>query len=123
MRTGYVAVGLAAVLTAVPALHARDSRASDDGKATGTAIQAEQRQTHQSLRSNTGISLAVPTGRVWAGPALVEGEPIHVRRMTVREGMTIVEVSTAPFEPVLSSNEVPSGGGQSIARSDQPAPW
>ena len=93
----------------------------DQGKSAGTGIEAEERQTHQRPASNAGISLAVPIGRVSVGPEVVNGEPIYVRRMTVREGMTIVEVSTTPFMPVLASNEGPRGVDK--LRPDQPAGW
>jgi hypothetical protein len=116
--TSYMAIGLAAVVSDVPASFAQDARVLDHGKPAGTGIEAEERQTHQRPGSRTGISLAVPIGRVWVGPESVEGEPVYVRRMTVREGMTIVEVSTTPFTPVLASNEeLPR------VRSDQPAGW
>jgi hypothetical protein len=117
MRTGYMAIGLAAVVAVVPAAFAQDSRVLDQGKSSGTGIESEERQT-QRPGSNTGISLAVPIGRVWVSPESVEGEPVYVRRSTVREGMTIVEVSTTPFMPVLASNEEPPG-----VRPDQPAGW
>jgi hypothetical protein len=122
MRTGHMAIGLAAVVGVVPAF-AQDWRALDQGKSAATGIEAAERQTHQRAGSNRGISLAVPIGRVAVGPEFVDGEPIYVRRTTVREGMTIVEVSATPFTPVLRSSEGPPGGDQSIARSDQPASW
>ena len=121
MRTGYMAIGLAAVVGFVPASFAQDSRVPDHGKPAGTAAKAEKRQT-QKPGSNAGISLAVPIGRVWVGPELVDGESIYVRRMTVREGMTIVEVSTTPFMPVSPSKDGPPGV-LSIVRPDQPASW
>jgi hypothetical protein len=118
MRTGSLAIGLLVVVSAVPASFAQASQVLDHCKTAGTGIEAEERQTHQRPGSRTGISLAVPIGRVWVGPESVEGEPVYVRRMTVREGMTIVEVSTTPFTPVLASNEeLPR------VRSDQPAGW
>jgi hypothetical protein len=120
MRTGYLAIGLAAVVGGVPASFARDSRVLDNGKSAGTGIEAEERQTHQRPGSNTGISLEVPIGRASVDPESLDGEPIYARRTTVREGMTIVEVSTTPFMPVLASNE---GVGGSIGRPDQPAGW
>ena len=123
MRTALsMAIGLAVIVGVVPASFAQDSQILDHGKAAGTAIEAENRQTQQRPVSNRGISLAVPTGRVSVGPKL-EGEPIYVRRMTVREGMTIVEVSTTPFMPVLSSKDGPRGDDGSIGRPDQPAGW
>lgn len=121
MRTGHVAIGLAAVVSVVPASFAQDSRVLDQGKSAGTGNEAEERQTHQRPGSSTGISLAVPIGSVSVGPESLEGEPIYVRRTAVREGMTVVEVSTTPFMPVLRSNE--PGADQLIARPDQPAPW
>jgi hypothetical protein len=119
MRTALcMVIGLAAVVGVVPASLAQDSRVLDHGKPAGTGIEAEERQTHPRPGSNTAISLAVPIGRVSVGPDFVDGEPVYVRRMTVREGMTIVEVSTTPFMPVLASNEEPPG-----LRPDQPASW
>ncbi len=123
MRTAVgMAIGLAAVVGVVPASFAQDSRVADPGKPAGTGTGAEQRQTHQRPGSNAVISLDVPTGRVSVGPEVLGGEPIYVRRSTVREGMTIVEVSTTPFMPVLAANEGPPGA-ESIVRPDQPASW
>jgi hypothetical protein len=120
MRTGYMAIGLAAVVGVVPASFAQDSRGL--GKSAGTGIEAEHRQMHQKPGNNRGISLAVPIGRVWVGPELVDGESSYVRR-TVSGSMTIVEVSTTPFMPVLASNEEAGGVSGSIGRPDQPASW
>jgi hypothetical protein len=117
-----MAIGLAAAVSVVPASFAQDSRVPDPGKPAGTGIKAEERQKRQGLEGNKGISLVVPIGRVSVGPKSLDGEPVYVRRSTVREGMTIVEVSTTPFMPVLASNEVPPGV-QSIVRPDQPAGW
>ena len=118
MRTAYMAIVLAAVVGVVPAAFAQDARVVDHGKSAGTGIEAKERQTHQTSGSNTGISLVVPIGRVSVNPEFLDGEPVYVRRMTVREGVTIVEVSTTPFMPVLASNEQPPG-----VRPDQPASW
>ena len=120
MRTRYIVIGLAAVVGVVPASSAQDSRVLDHGKSAGTGIEGEERQAHQTFGGNTGVSLAVPIGRVSVGPDLVGGdEPIYVRRTTVSGGITIVEVSTTPFTPVLRSNEVAG----LIGRPDQPAGW
>ena len=116
-----VAIGLAAVVGVVPAAFAQDSRVVDPGKSAGSGTEAKERQTHQGTGSNTGISLAVPTGRVSVGPGPGDGEPVYVRRVTVNGGMTIVEVSTTPFMPVLASNEAAPGSGK--MRTDQPAGW
>jgi hypothetical protein len=118
MRTALrMAIGLAVGVSVVPASLAQDSRPLDHGKSAGTGTETKGRQTHQNL--GRGISLAVPTGRVSVGPDAVDGEPIFVRRMTVRDGMTIVEVSTTPFMPELASNE----GPPAVVRPDQPAGW
>ena len=111
------AIGLALAVGVVPASFARDSRVLNHGKPAGTGIEAKERQAHQTPGSDTGISLAVPIGRISVDPQL-DGEPIYVRRTTVKEGMTIVEVSTTPFMPVLVSNEQLPG-----VRPDQPASW
>ena len=121
MRTvGYMAIGLAVVVGVVPAAFAQDSRVLDHCKSAGTGIEAEEEQTHQRPGSNTGIFVAEPIGRVCVGPEVVDGEPSYVRRITAKEGMAIVEVSTTPFMPVLASNEAVD---QLIARPDQPAGW
>lgn len=101
MRTlsiGYVAIGLAVVAAVVPAASAEEPRVPGDGKSAGTSA---------------------PIGEVRAGPEFVKGEPIYVRRTTVRPGMTIVEVSTTPFMPVLASKEQAAA----VVRPDQPASW
>jgi hypothetical protein len=119
MRTGYLAIGLAAVVAVVPASFAQAPRVPGHGESAGTAIEAEERQTPQRPGSDTGVSLAVPIGKVSVGAELVDGEPIYVRRTAVGAGMTIVEVSTTPFTPILASNEEPPG----VGRPDQPAGW
>ena len=120
MRTALcMAIGLAAVVGGVPASFAQDSRVPDHGKSAGAEIATEEPQTHQTPGSNTGISLAVPVGRVSVGPKSLDGEPVYVRRTKGKEGMTIVEVSTTPFMPVLASND----GPPTVVRTDQPAGW
>ena len=118
MRTGYMAIGLAAVVGVAHASFAQVPRVLAHGKSAGTGIEAEERQTHQGPGSNTGISLEVPIGRISVGPEFLDGEPVYVRRATVNLGMTIVEVSTTPFMPE------PPGVDQLIGRPDeQPASW
>jgi hypothetical protein len=116
-----MAFGLAAVVGVVPAAPAQDSQVMDQGKSAGTGAEAKGRQITQRL--GRGISLAVPTGRISVDPQTVAGEPIFVRRATVRDGMTIVEVSTAPFIPVVRSSEENAEAARSNVRSDQPASW
>jgi hypothetical protein len=121
MRTGYLAIGLAAVVGVVPVSSAQAPRVLGHGKSAGTLIEAQERQTDQ--RPGSGVFVEVPIGRVSVGPEFLGGEPIYVRRMTVKEGMAIVEVSTTPFMPVSRSNEKPPGADKLIGRSDQPASW
>ena len=120
MRTAYMAIGLAAVVGIIPAAFAQDSRVVDPGKSAGTGTEAEERLWHQRLGRNSSISLAVPIGRVSVDRGSPGGEPVYVRRTTVREGMTIVEVSTTPFMPVLPSNQQVA---ELVVRPDQPASW
>ena len=89
--------------------------------ASSAPVHAEEPQALQKLKSERGVSVAVPIGRVRVGPGSADGAPVYVRRTKVSGGMTIVEVSTTPFMPVLPSNA--PGVGQSIGRSDQPASW
>jgi hypothetical protein len=99
MRTALcMAIGLAVLVSVVPAALAKEPRVAADGKSAGTSV---------------------PSGRVGVGPEFMDGEPIYVRRTTVRPGMTIVEVSTTPFMPVLSSKEQAAA----VVRPDQPASW
>jgi hypothetical protein len=101
MRTlsiGHLAIGLAAVVCVVPAALAQEPPVPGDGKSAGTSV---------------------PMDRVRVGAESVEGEPIYVRRTTVRPGMTIVEISTTPFVPVLASKEQAAA----VVRPDQPASW
>jgi hypothetical protein len=120
MRTGYLAIGLAALVGVVPASFAQAPRSLDQCKSAGTGMEAEERQPDQRFGSNTGVFVAVPIGRVCVGPDVVDGGPSYVRRTTAKEGMAIVEVSTTPFMPELASSEAPSGV---LARPDQPAGW
>ena len=114
MRTALrMAVGLTAVLGVVPAGLAQD------GKSAGARTQAEERQG-QKLGRNSSISLAVPTGRVSVDRGAAGGGPVYVRRTTVGQGMTIVEVSSTPFEPVLAAKGEVSAA---VVRPDQPAGW
>ena len=127
MRTGQMAIGLAAVVAVVPASFAQAPRAPGPGKPAEARIEAEERQTSDAMSDGPGsgarepkvVSVAVPIGKVSVGPEFVGGEPIHVRRTTIRAGMTIVEVSTTPFLPVPSANGPPAVGRP----EEQPASW
>ena len=121
MRTALcMAIGIAIVVGDAPATFAQDSRAADQGKSAGSA---KTRQTHQGLDSSKGISLVVPIGKISVDHGSPGGEPVYVRRSTVREGMTIVEASTTPFMPALLSKEETAEVARSIVRPDQPAGW
>lgn len=121
---GHMAVGLAVAVGFVPASFAQDSPVLDHGKPAGTGVGAEKRQAHGELsgglsseaRTHTGVFIVAPIGKVGVGPASVEGEPTYVRR-TTDKGITIVEVSTTPFMPVVPGVEA------LIGRPDQPAGW
>ena len=120
MRTGYMAIGFAAVVGVDIASFARASPVLDHCKFAGTEIEAEEQHANRKAGSDTGIFVAVPIGRVCIGPEVVDGEPSYVRRITVSEGMSVVEVSTTPLMPDLPSGEASPGV---IARPDQPASW
>lgn len=119
---GYTAIGIVALVVAGPAGFAQEGVPGQSASA-GTGPQTIERQTHPRPDRKTGISLVVPLGRVSVGPTFLDGDDIHVRRMTVSEGMAIVELSTTPFVPALPSNEEPRGVGRAIVRPDQPASW
>ncbi len=120
---GHMAIGLAVVVNGVPASFAQGSQTVDRGKLAGTATDLEEGQEHELPGGKSGISVAVPIGMVSVGPKFVDGEPIYVRRMTVRDRITIVEISTTPFMPILTSGAEPPGVQGSVARPDQPASW
>src|SRR5678815_2173562 len=68
MRTALcLAIGVAIVAGGVPASFAQDSPVPDPGKPAGTGIEAKERQKHQGIESNKGISLAEPIGKVSVG--------------------------------------------------------
>lgn len=123
MRTGpystvCMAIGLAAVVGVVPASLAQDSPVLDRCKPAGIGIEAEEGQTHRKPGSDTGVFVDVPLGRACVGPDFVDGEPTYVRRTKASEGVTIVEVSTTPFTPVLPGVE-----GMIVRAEEQPASW
>jgi hypothetical protein len=112
-----MAIGLALAFSSVSPSLARGSGVLEHCNSTETGTEAEQ-QTDQGPGSTTGVSVDVPIGSVCVSPEFLGGEPVYVRRTTVGTGMTIVEVSTAPFMP-----EGPPGVAASIGRPDQPASW
>lgn len=118
MRTKYLVIGLAAVVGLVPASLAQGSEVPDPDKPAATAVEAKKGQKRTSAR-NANVSLAVPTAKVSVGPKSLEGEPVYVRRTTVGQGITVVEVSTTPFVPDLPSKQV----AELAVRPDQPASW
>ena len=118
-----MAIGVAVLFAGAPASVAHDSRVADHGSTAGTAIEAEEPPIHQGRASNSRVFVAEPIGRVRVGPRSVDGEPIYVRR-TVTDGITIVEISTTPFMPVVRSGKDPPGAAELAARKDQlPASW
>jgi hypothetical protein len=122
MRTGFVAIGLAAFVGAVPASFAQAPPVLAQGKSAGTGIEAGRRalEISDALRledpEHAGVFVDAPIGRIWVGPELLDGEPSYVRRTKGKEGMLIVEVSTTPFMDGPAGVEL-------IGRSDQPAGW
>lgn len=121
MRTALcMAIGVAVVVGGASASLAQDLGAADQGKSAGTA---RSRQTHQGLDGSKGISLVVPSGKISVDHRSPGGEQIYVRRSTGKEGVTIVEVSTTPFMPVLASNDGVQVSSLSVIRPDQPAGW
>lgn len=115
---GYMALGLAALFSSASASFAHAPRVLEPCKSAGAGSEPEERQTDQRLGRNTGVSVAVPIGRVCVAPEGVDGEPSYVRRMKAKEGMAIVEVSTTPFMPILA------GVDASIGRpNEQPTGW
>ena len=121
MRTALcMAMGIAAVVGDVPASFAQDSRVPDPSKPARTEKKLAR---DQGLDGSKGISLVVPTGKISVDHGSPGGEQIYVRRSTGKEGVTIVEVSTTPFIPILASNEGPQVSSLSVVRPDQPAGW
>ena len=118
-----IAIGLAVLVGVAPASFAQDPRVADRGSSAGAAIEAGEAQAHQGRASNSRVFVAEPIGRVRVGPRSVDGEPIYVRR-TVSDGITIVEISTTPFMPVVRPGKDPPGAAELAARKDQlPTSW
>ena len=114
-----MAIGILAVVGVVPVSLAQDAQVADHGKFAGTGVAVEEPQSHQRLgTSSTGVFVAEPSGKVWVAPESLEGEPSYARRTTVGQGITVVEVSTTPFMPVLTGS-----GGLSVNPAELPAPW
>jgi hypothetical protein len=114
-----LAIGLAFTVNGVPALLAQGSGVLDPCKSAGTTrIEAQGREAPQRAASNAGISLDLPIGSVCVGPETVDGAAVFVRRTTEGQGVTVVEVSTTPFVPVLAANQIGV-----LGRPDQPAGW
>jgi hypothetical protein len=116
----YVAIGLAVVVSEVPASFAQDSRGLDHCKSEATTVEPEERQT-QTPAGNAAVSVEVPIGRVCVGPEFVGDGPVYVRRTSAGNGMTVVEVSTTPFMPGMG--ERPPGIYKLNVKPDQPAGW
>lgn len=126
MRTGYMAISLAAAVCVIPASFAQVSPVPRHGLSAATGIEADTQQSHGKmsggLRSvapeHIGVFVDVPIGRVLVGPESVDGETTYVRRTVAKEGMTIVEVSTTPFV-----EELAEAGGLVVRPETQPASW
>ena len=110
-----LAIGVAAI-GAVP-VSAQDAEDPGPGGSAETATDAEEPQAQQRL-GNSGVFVAVPSGKVWVGPEQLDGGPSYVRRTKASEGMAIVEVSATPFMA-----ELPGGAAVASRPAEQPAPW
>lgn len=126
MRTlwiGYVVIGLAVVVGVVPNSFAQNSAVAEQGEAAGSGGKAEEPQAHEEMSDgprskaweHMGAFVAEPIGRFWVGPEFVDGESVYILRTPVRQGITTVEASTTPFEPlgvdelIGSPDEHPAG--------------
>jgi hypothetical protein len=94
------------------------------GLAVAVGVSASPAQGPAETGANPRVTVAEPTGKVAVGHDLVKGEPVYVRRTTGTEGVTIVEVSTTPFVPVVRSAAAPSAVSAPISTpTSQPASW
>ena len=75
----------------------------------------------EGLKSGTGITVAVPTGKLWVGQPSTQSQPVYVRRIKGAEGITVVEVSTTPFAPLVAQGG--TGSARIVLKPDQPAGW
>ena len=113
MRSGSIAIGLAALVGSAHPCLGQAPQALVGNQSAVAKLDAKEPQMGSIGKS--GVFVAVPTGKAWIGPEVVDGEPRYARRVKVTEGMTMVEVSTAPFAQL---HEGP------LARPDkQPASW
>lgn len=93
---------------------------------TGAAAQNSRQPAHRDARAVTGtgtVTVAVPIGKVRVGPEYVEGEPSYPRRITSGGGMTVVELSSTPTEPVAGITLANADGAVRGNPAALPAPW
>lgn len=123
---GYTAIGIACVVSVVPASFAQDPQVLLHRTSAETGNEAEEPPTHEEmsdgLRTKTwehmGAYVAEPIGRFRVGPEFVGGEIVYVLRAPFGPSIASVEVSTTPFTSELT------GGFEYKGRpDDQPADW
>ena len=91
--------------------------------AVAVSVSASPPQGPAETRPTPRVTVAAPTGKVSVGHDL-KGAPVYVRRTTGTEGVTIVEVSTTPFVPVVQSVAAPPAVTAPMGTpTSQPASW
>lgn len=121
-----IVIGLVFAAGLAPTANAQDSRVAVQGKSAAAAVEAESRQPHDAMSggpasgsgAQTAVSVAVPVGSVTVGAEFAGGEPRYARRLTIRDGMTIVAVSAIP-----DGGDGPAATGSFARPEAQPASW
>lgn len=87
---------------------------------TGRLEIADRRSDASLAEGAGGVAVAVPVGSVTIGPEFVGGERSFVRRVTMKAGVTVVELSATPF---LDEGQAADGSGMTANPDALPAPW
>ena len=125
-RCGTLLGSLALVLSCAAGANAHqpqdNSRCADTGSGcrAGRPESAERETNASRAEGAGGVALAVPIGSVTIGPEFVGGERSFVRRVTMKAGVTVVELSATPF---LDEGQAADGSGMTANPAALPAPW
>lgn len=87
---------------------------------TGRSEIADRQSDALRAEGTGGVAVAVPIGSVTIGPEFVGGERSFVRRVTMKAGVTVVELSATPF---LDAGQAADGSGMTANPDALPAPW
>lgn len=99
-----------------------NGRCADAGSdcMAGRPETAERETDATRAEGAAGVAVAVPIGSVTIGPEFVGGVRSFVRRVTMKTGVTVVELSATPF---LDDGQAADGSAMTANPAALPAPW